>query len=116
MDSVDFSAIPVKTPASRTVKTMALTDKDVAHIAKLARIRLAPQEMGHYTRQINDILKWIEQLQQVNTDSVAPLASISDQLLPWREDKVTDGNKQEAILKNAPMQQYGCFAVPKVIE
>lgn len=95
---------------------MALTDKDVAHIAKLARIRLAPQEMGHYTRQINDILKWIEQLQQVNTDSVAPLASISDQLLPWREDKVTDGNKQEAILKNAPMQQYGCFAVPKVIE
>ena len=52
----------------------------------------------------------------MNTDGVAPLASVSDQTLPWRTDEVTDGNMQEAVLKNAPNASYGCFAVPKVIE
>ncbi len=95
---------------------MALTDADVKKIAKLARIRLNPEEIPHYMGEINGILKWIEQLQQVNTDNVAPLNSVSDQLLPWRDDKVTDGNIQEQVLKNAPMPQHGCFTVPKVIE
>lgn len=95
---------------------MALTDTQVRHIAKLARIRLSDAELPHYASEINGILKWIEQLGAVNTDGVAPLASVSEQLLPWRADEVTDGNQQEAVLKNAPSQNYGCFAVPKVIE
>ena len=95
---------------------MALTDKDVKKIAKLARIRLSEEDVAHYGREINGILKWIEQLQEVNTDGVAPLASVSDQALPWRADVVTDGNIQEQVLKNAPNASYGCFAVPKVIE
>lgn len=95
---------------------MALTDKEVQHIAKLARIRLTAEELPHYAREINGILKWIEQLSEVKTEGIAPLASVSSQLLPWREDKVTDGNIQEKVLKNAPMAQYGCFTVPKVIE
>ncbi|PZP85105.1 MAG: Asp-tRNA(Asn)/Glu-tRNA(Gln) amidotransferase GatCAB subunit C, partial [Azospirillum brasilense] len=77
---------------------------------------LSDGEVAHYAGEINGILKWIEQLQEVNTDGVAPLASVSDQALPWRADVVTDGNIQQAVLKNAPMQNYGCFAVPKVIE
>lgn len=95
---------------------MALTDKQVQHIATLARIRLTPEELPHYAGEINGILKWIEQLGEVNTDGIAALSSVSEQLLPWRADVVTDGNIQEQILKNAPNQQYGCFAVPKVIE
>lgn len=95
---------------------MALTDNEVQHIATLARIRLSAEELPHYAREINGILKWIEQLGEVNTDGVAALASVSEQLLPWRADVVDDGGYQEAVLKNAPMQQYGCFAVPKVIE
>lgn len=95
---------------------MALTDKEVQHIAKLARIRLSDAELPHYAKEINGILKWIEQLGEVNTDGVAALASVSEQSLPWRKDDVTDGGDQEAVLKNAPSAQYGCFAVPKVIE
>ena len=95
---------------------MALTDKDVKKIAKLARIRLSDAEVTHYAGEINGILKWIEQLQEVNTEGVAPLASVSQQALPWRADVVSDGNIRDAVLKNAPMQNYGCFAVPKVIE
>jgi len=95
---------------------MALTDSDVTKIAKLARIRLTPEELPHYAREINGILKWIEQLGEVDTDGVTPLASVSNQLLPWRADEVSDGNCQEAVLKNAPAQNYGCFLVPKVVE
>lgn len=95
---------------------MALTDKEVKKIAKLARIRLSEDEVAHYGAEINGILKWIEQLQEVNTEGVAALASVSDQKLPWRKDVVTDGNIQDQILKNAPSANYGCFAVPKVIE
>ena len=95
---------------------MALSDKDVKHIAKLARIRLTDAELPHYAREINGILKWIEQLSEVNTEGVAPLASVSEQALPWRKDEITDGGIQEQIVKNAPNASYGCFAVPKVIE
>ncbi len=95
---------------------MALTDQEVAHIAKLARIRLSGDELPHYAGEINGILKWIEQLSEVNTDGVEALLSVSNQLLPWRADVVNDGNQQEAVLKNAPMSSYGCFAVPKVLE
>lgn len=95
---------------------MTLTNDDVHHIAKLARIRLKPEELTHYATEINGLLKWIEQLGEVNTDGVEPLLSVSEQLLPWREDVVTDGNMAEAVLKNAPLQSYGCFAVPKVLE
>lgn len=95
---------------------MALTDKEMLHVAKLARIRLSAEEVPHYAKEINGILKWIEQLGEVNTDNVAPLSSVSEQALPWREDKVTDGNIQEQVLKNAAGAEYGCFTVPKVIE
>ncbi|MES2985051.1 MAG: Asp-tRNA(Asn)/Glu-tRNA(Gln) amidotransferase subunit GatC [Pseudomonadota bacterium] len=95
---------------------MALTDKEVQHIAKLARIRLDGAELSHYAKEINGLLKWIDQLGQVDTTGIAPLSSVSDQLLPWRADVVNDGNQQEAVLKNAPVQNYGCFAVPKVLE
>lgn len=95
---------------------MALTEKEVKHVAKLARIRIADGELQYYADQINGILKWIEQLSEVKTDNVAPLASVSEQPLPWRTDTVTDGNIQEKILKNANGPQFGCFTVPKVIE
>ena len=95
---------------------MALTDNEVQHIATLARIRLTGEELPHYAKEINGILKWIEQLGEVNTDGVAALSSVSEQLLPWRADVVTDGGIQDQILRNAPSAQYGCFAVPKVIE
>lgn len=95
---------------------MALTDKEILHVAKLARIRLSAEEVPHYAKEINGILKWIEQLSEVKTDGITPLSSISEQVLPWREDIVSDGNIQDKVLKNAPHAEHGCFTVPKVIE
>lgn len=95
---------------------MTITAKDVTKIARLARIEVQEAEKEPLAKEINGILNWIEQLNEVNTDKVEPLASVSDTALPWRGDKVTDGHKRDAILANAPQSDYGCFVVPKVIE
>lgn len=95
---------------------MSITTQDVTKIARLARIEVTDAEKEPLAKEINSILAWIEQLNEVNTDNVEPLASVSDTALPWREDKVTDGHKRDAVLANAPMSDYGCFVVPKVIE
>lgn len=95
---------------------MSFTEADVAKVARLARIRLSDEDKAHYAKEMTSILGWIEELQAVNTDGVEALASVSDQTLPWRKDVVTDGNIQQEVLANAPVQNYGCFAVPKVIE
>jgi aspartyl-tRNA(Asn)/glutamyl-tRNA(Gln) amidotransferase subunit C len=95
---------------------MTLTIKDTTKIARLARLRLSEGEVQEFTDEINGILHWIEQLQTVNTDGVEQMTSVAAMTLPMRDDVVTDGNKQESLLKNAPASDYGCFVVPKVIE
>ena len=88
----------------------------VTKIARLARIALTEDEKDHFARELTGSLKWFEQLNEVNTDNVPALSSVSNVSLPWREDKVTDGNQQQDVVKNAPAGDYGCFVVPKVME
>jgi aspartyl-tRNA(Asn)/glutamyl-tRNA(Gln) amidotransferase subunit C len=95
---------------------MSITAKDTQKIGRLARIRLSEEEVQHYTGEINNILGWIEKLQEVNTEGVPQMASVCEMTLPMRKDEVTDGGYQEEILKNAPANDYGCFVVPKVVE
>ena len=95
---------------------MSITAKDAKKIGKLARIGLSDTEVEHYTGEINNILGWIEQLQEVNTDGVPQMTSVCEMTLPMRKDEVTDGGYPESILNNAPANDYGCFVVPKVVE
>lgn len=95
---------------------MALTKQEVEKIGKLAHIRLSEEDKEHYGNEISKILKWVEQLQEVNTDDVEQMTSVANLTLPRRADEVTDGNCRDAVLANAPKSEYGCFAVPKVIE
>lgn len=95
---------------------MSLDTQAITKIARLCRIRVEDSEKEFYAKEISGILQWVEQLNEVNTDNVPQMVSVVDMALPRRKDEVTDGNKQEAILKNAPSADFGCFAVPKVIE
>jgi aspartyl-tRNA(Asn)/glutamyl-tRNA(Gln) amidotransferase subunit C len=95
---------------------MALDKAAVAHIATLARIRLAEAELEPLARELSQILDWVAQLDEVDTEGVPPLASVAELALPMRADQVTDGNCQAAILGNAPQTAHGFFAVPKVVE
>lgn len=95
---------------------MSITISEAKKIAHLSRIRMNEEELEHYTGEINNILGWIEQLQEVDTDGVAQMTSVCEMDLPMRKDAVNDGGYQEQILKNAPANEYGCFVVPKVVE
>lgn len=88
----------------------------VKKIARLARLRLDDADAEPLSRELSGILDWVEQLAEVNTDDIAPMASPVDAKLVWRGDEVTDGNIQDKVLANAPRQEFGFYAVPKVIE
>jgi aspartyl-tRNA(Asn)/glutamyl-tRNA(Gln) amidotransferase subunit C len=95
---------------------MSVTNEQVRHIAKLARIAMSEEELERLVPELNNILGWVEQLGEVDTDGVEPLATVVDQKLRLREDVVNDGNIRDEVLANAPEAQHGFFAVPKVIE
>ena len=95
---------------------MSVTNEQVRHIAKLARIAMSDEEIERLAPELNNILGWVEQLDEVNTDGVEPLTAVIDQKLRLRDDVINDGNIRDAILENAPDAEHGFFAVPKVIE
>ena len=95
---------------------MSVSPEQVRHIAKLARIAMSEEELERLVPELNNILGWIEQLAEVNTDGVEPLTAVIDQKLRLRDDVVNDGNIRDQVLANAPEAQHGFFAVPKVIE
>jgi aspartyl-tRNA(Asn)/glutamyl-tRNA(Gln) amidotransferase subunit C len=95
---------------------MSVSPEQVRHIAKLARIAMSDDDLDRLLPELNNILGWVEQLAEVNTDGVEPLATVVDQKLRLRDDVVNDGNIRDDILANAPEAQHGFFAVPKVIE
>jgi aspartyl-tRNA(Asn)/glutamyl-tRNA(Gln) amidotransferase subunit C len=95
---------------------MALSITDVRKVAKLAHLRLQPEQEELALKQINGIMNWIEQLQSVNTDGIEPQANVADITLCLRKDIVNDGGYPDKILKNAPEETQGYFVVPKVVE
>ena len=95
---------------------MSVTNEQVRHIAKLARIGMTDAEIEALGPELNNILGWVEQLGEVDTDGVDPLTAVIDQKLRLRDDVVNDGNIRDEVLANAPDAQHGFFAVPKVIE
>ncbi len=95
---------------------MSVSPEQVRHIAKLARIGMTDTEIEALVPELNNILGWVEQLGEVDTDGVEPLATVIDLKLRLRDDAVTEGDIRDAVLANAPEAQHGFFAVPKVIE
>jgi aspartyl-tRNA(Asn)/glutamyl-tRNA(Gln) amidotransferase subunit C len=92
-------------------------DKDtVVKVATLARIKVPDADLDQLAAELNNILGWIEQLGEVNTEGVAPMASVAEMKLRWRDDVVTDGGIPEKVLANAPERHDDFFAVPKVVE
>ena len=92
-------------------------DKDtVKHISKLARISLEDEKINSLSRDLSSIIKFIEKLNELNTDKVIPLTSIINASLKSRKDEVKDGKIRDQILKNSPENNEEFFVVPKVIE
>lgn len=95
---------------------MSLDRDTVRKIAFLSRIEVADEKLEPLAGQLSGILDWFEQLKEVDTDGVQPMSSVTDAVLRWRDDVITDGGIREKILANAPEAMDGFFTVPKVVE
>jgi aspartyl-tRNA(Asn)/glutamyl-tRNA(Gln) amidotransferase subunit C len=95
---------------------MSVDTETVLRIANLARIAMSEEEAERLKPELNNILHWVEQLGEVDTSGVEPLAMVIANKTRMREDKVTDGDCRDDVLANAPLAEHGFFAVPKVIE
>ena len=95
---------------------MSVDTATVRRIAHLARIAVAEDEVEHLKNELNGILAFVEQLQEVEVEGVEPMTSVTPMAMKKRADVVNDGNNADAVLSNAPATQDGYFLVPKVIE
>jgi aspartyl-tRNA(Asn)/glutamyl-tRNA(Gln) amidotransferase subunit C len=88
----------------------------VRKVARLARIAVPEERLEPMAKELNGILAWIEQLNEVDVAGVDPMTTPVAMQLPMREDVVTDCGKQDQVLANAPKSEEGFFVVPKVVE
>ena len=95
---------------------MSINKDTIKKISKLARISVTNEETDRLEKDLNSILKFVEQLKELNTDKIAPIASVYDQPLTTNKDEIKKINEKEEILKNAPEKNSNYYIVPKVIE
>jgi len=95
---------------------MAISEKDVKHVARLARLRVEPEELQLMTSQMDAILGYVDKLNELDTDGVEPMAHAVPMANAFRKDEIKPAIGVERTLQNAPVSGDGCFTVPKVIE
>ena len=95
---------------------MAIDAATVRKVARLARIAQPEDRIEPLAKELNGIIAWIEQLNEVDTDGVEPMTSAVAVAMPMREDVVTEGGDASRVLANAPKADKGFFVVPKVVE
>jgi aspartyl-tRNA(Asn)/glutamyl-tRNA(Gln) amidotransferase subunit C len=95
---------------------MQVDDKTVRHIARLARLKITDAEVQTIRGELNTILQWVEQLDAVPTEGVAPMTRVLPMQMRMRKDSVTDGEIADDIVGNAPDTDDHYFVVPKVVE
>lgn len=91
-----------------------ITIQDVEHVAKLARLELTEDEKEKFTKQLGDVLKYVDQMNEVDTSNVKPMAHAIDFCNVMREDTVSYECTKEALMQNAPEEENGFFKVPKI--
>ena len=95
---------------------MKISKDDIIKVSELARLEFKEEELEKFTEQLGNILEYIEQLNELNTDNVEPTSHVLDMSTPLREDKVEEWLSTEEVLKNAPESEDDFFVVPQVIE
>ena len=95
---------------------MSVDEKAVRRAARLARLAIPEDRLAPMVRELNGIMEWVEQLNELNTKDVEPMTSVRPMRLYRRPDVVTDGGYPEDIVRNAPMSEDNFFVVPKVVE
>jgi aspartyl-tRNA(Asn)/glutamyl-tRNA(Gln) amidotransferase subunit C len=95
---------------------MSVDQNTVRRIAKLARIAVSEEEVPHLQGELNAILSFVEQLNEVDVAGIEPMTSVTPMVMKKRQDVVTDGGYPDQIVRNAPATDDNFFLVPKVVE
>lgn len=96
---------------------MSIDKEMIKRLGILSRLRIPDENMDEMVGEIQKIIGWVDQLKDVDTDNVAPMNSVvEDMTLPERDDVITDGGIRDEILANAPDKLDEYFLVPKVVE
>jgi len=95
---------------------MSVDLQTVKRVARLARIAVSEEDAERMTGELNAILGFVEQLNEVDVSNVEPMTSVTPMEMKKRQDAVTDGNKAADIVANAPATEENFFLVPKVVE
>ncbi|MGB1683144.1 MAG: Asp-tRNA(Asn)/Glu-tRNA(Gln) amidotransferase subunit GatC [Arenicellales bacterium] len=95
---------------------MSISEKDVMRVARLARLKIAGGEIANYQAGLTEILTLVAQMDDCDTDGVAPLAHPQDIALRLRDDQVTETNQRERLQSSAPQVEDGLYLVPRVVE
>ena len=93
-----------------------VTALDVKKIARLSRLHVRDDNLQNLADDLNGILRWIEQLGEVDVEGVEPMTSAVDMAAPMRKDEISDGGKRDDVLHNAPKKDDGFFVVPRSVE
>lgn len=91
-----------------------ISEEEVRHVSKLARLELTDEEVKMYSKQLGDILKYAQQINEVDTSGVEPMPHALPLYNVMREDEVKYEETKEELMKNAPCEEDGFFRVPKI--
>lgn len=95
---------------------MTITKEDVEHVAALSKLEFSDEEKENYTKQLNVILEYVNQLNELDTEGIKPTYHVMSVTNVMREDEVRPSMSGDKVLMNAPETQEGCFKVPRIIE
>lgn len=95
---------------------MEIDTKTVHKIGKLAQIQIEDSDVEKMKTNLTNILTWVEQLDEVNTEGVDPMFSVNQDRMSFRKDVVNEGGDSDPVLSNAPEAEHGFFVVPKFVK
>ena len=96
-------------------KEVQITDEEILHIAKLARLKLADDEIGNYKKNLQEILDFANIVNSVDTENIGETIGVNENCNRFRKDEVKNEEMRDKLLQNAPSQDDGMFRIPKVI-
>ena len=95
---------------------MTITEETIQYVAALAKLTVSDEDKKKVAKDLDDILDYIETMNKLDTEGIEPMSHVLPVKNVFREDVVTNQDDREQLLKNAPKQKDGCFAVPKTVE
>ena len=93
-----------------------MSDIDIKRISYLAKLKLPSEKEEFYSKSLEDIIQWVDNLKKIETSNAKPLHNVTETTVSIRNDDVEKNNTTEEVLKNAPERAQNFFKVPKVVE